>query len=488
MKKLLTAALLLIATTATAQPAHPRLVVGLVVDQMRWDYLYYYNTEYTNGGLRRLLREGYSCENTNIDYAPTVTAIGHSAVYTGTVPALSGIAGNYFCENDSFVYVCSDEGVRGVGADDKKARMSPKRLLASTIGDQLKLSNGFRSKVIGIAVKDRASILPAGHSADAAYWWDQTAGHFVSSTFYMNSLPKWVEDFNKENHTAPGYDLITSNEGVTMTFRMAEAALKNEHLGKGEHTDMLAVSISSTDAIGHTFSTRGKENHDVWMQLDRDMSHFLETLDKEVGKGNYLLFLTADHGAAHNYNYLRQHRIPAGAWEYDKSVKELNAHLKSIYGIEPVIGEDNYQFYLDDKMITTSGLKKQTIVDAAVQWLEQDPQYLFVTDNDHLQQAVMPEAIRQRLINGYRRGRSGEIGIVTAPMHYGATNSPDYRGTTHGQPFPYDTHIPLIFFGWNVPHGSTSSPTNITDIAPTVCQMLHIQTPNAAIGKVIELK
>lgn len=226
--------------------------------------------------------------------------------------------------------------------------MSPRRMLSTTIGDELRLATNFGSRVISIALKDRAAILPGGHSATAAYWWDTSAGHFVSSSFYMNTLPKWVQKFNKENQQKPGFNIKTSNLGVTMTFRMAEQALKNEQLGQHGATDMLCVSISSTDAIGHEYSTRGKEIHDVYMQLDQDLATFLSTLDKEIGQGNYLVFLTADHGGSHNYNFLKQHRIPSGAWDYDKSVSELNSYLCQKFNMTkgPVMGEDNYQFFL----------------------------------------------------------------------------------------------------------------------------------------------
>ncbi len=312
MKKFLTLILLFMAICAQAQVARPKLVVGLVVDQMRWDYLYYYYNEYGEGGLKRLLSEGYSCENCQINYAPAITALGHTSVFTGSVPSIHGIAGNWFYIDDKGTENCQDTTAYTIGGEKSRAgQRSPHLMRTSTIGDELRLSNDYQSRVVGVALKDRAAILPAGHSANAAYWWDDAAGHFVTSSYYMNALPKWAADFNKQHHTAPKYNIKTSTEGVTMTFLMAEAALKGERLGQGDATDMLTVSISSTDAIGHKFSTRGKENHDVYMQLDKDLAAFLQTLDATVGKGNYLFFLTADHGAAHNYNMLRSHKYPA---------------------------------------------------------------------------------------------------------------------------------------------------------------------------------
>lgn len=486
MKKTLLSILLFLVAIipSTAQVERPRLVVGLVVDQMRWDYLYYYYNDYGADGLKRLLDEGFSYENTQINYSPAVTAIGHSSIYTGSVPAFTGIAGNWFWENGQPTYCCADTTVKSVGSNSREGQMSPRKMLGTTIGDELHLATDFHSKVIGVALKDRAAILPAGHSANAAYWWDTSAGHFVSSTFYMNDLPQWVKDFNKANHTKPKFNIKTNDDGVTMTFRMAEAAVDNEQLGQtAGQTDMLTISISSTDAIGHEYSTRGPENKSVYLRLDRDVATFLKHLDEEVGKGNYLLFLTADHGASHNYNLLKSHRIPADGWDYDKSVSELNKYLRSQFPSmtsDPVLGEDNYHFFFNDKAYSAE--EKQKVIDASVEYLKQDPQFLYVVDNEKIAVSSIPEPIKSRLINGIFRGRSGEITVVTRPQIFGATVSPDYKGTSHGQPMAYDVHIPFVLYGWHVDHGESTKPVNITDIAPTICAMLHIQMPDAAIG------
>lgn len=486
MKKTLLSILLFLVAIipSTAQVERPRLVVGLVVDQMRWDYLYYYYNDYGADGLKRLLDEGFSYENTQINYSPAVTAIGHSSIYTGSVPAFTGIAGNWFWENGQPTYCCADTTVKSVGSNSREGQMSPRKMLGTTIGDELHLATDFHSKVIGVALKDRAAILPAGHSANAAYWWDTSAGHFVSSTFYMNDLPQWVKDFNKANHTKPKFNIKTNDDGVTMTFRMAEAAVDNEQLGQtAGQTDMLTISISSTDAIGHEYSTRGPENKSVYLRLDRDVATFLKHLDEEVGKGNYLLFLTADHGASHNYNFLKSHRIPADGWDYDKSVSELNKYLRSQFPSmtsDPVLGEDNYHFFFNDKAYSAE--EKQKVIDASVEYLRQDPQFLYVVDNEKIAVSSIPEPIKSRLINGIFRGRSGEITVVTRPQIFGATVSPDYKGTSHGQPMAYDVHIPFVLYGWHVDHGESTKPVNITDIAPTICAMLHIQMPDAAIG------
>lgn len=488
MKKLfmLVMALCLVACNAGAQLQRPKLVVGLVVDQMRWDYLYYYENEYGEGGLKRLVKEGYNYQNCMLPYVPSVTAVGHSSIYTGSVPALTGIAGNYFCIDDKYVYACTDPSVKSVGSDGKDGQMSPKNLWATTIGDQLHLATDYKSKVIGVALKDRAAILPAGRSADAAYWWDTDAGHFVSSTFYMQTLPKWVTDFNKQYYTKSKFNIKTSNLGVTYTFKMAEAAIDGEQLGQHDQTDMICISVSSTDAIGHQFSTRGKENHDVYMTLDKELASFLSYLDAKVGKGNYLLFLTADHGAAHNFNQLEAHRIAAGGWDYNKTAKDLGTAIQAKFGFQPVITEDNYQIFLNDSIIAAHGVKKQEVVDYAISELRKDPNFLFVVDNEHAAEATVPEPIKTKIINGYCRQRSGEITIIPQAEYFGTSDtSANYKGTQHGQWNPYDAHIPCIFFGWHITPGETNRTTYMTDIAPTVCAMLHIQRPNSCVGEAL---
>ena len=467
-----------------AQVNRPKLVVGIVVDQMRWDYLYYYNKEFVEGGFKRLLAEGYSCENTMIPYIPTVTAIGHSSIYTGSVPALTGILGNSFFINGKNTYCCGDDNVQSVGSSSKEGKMSPRNLLASTIGDELKLATDFKSKVIGVALKDRAAILPAGHSADAAYWWDTSAGHFVTSTYYMDKLPSWAVEFNKKHLQKPGSDIKSKPQGVTMTFDMAEAALKNERLGLGTETDMLAVSVSSTDIIGHMYSTRGPEIHDVYIQLDRDLARFFNTLDAQVGRGNYLVFLTADHGGSHNPNFMRSHKLAAGGFAGWDLTKEINKELQQSFGTKTnfILGENALRIYFDRKSIAEAGLELAKVKAEAKKLFEKRANITYVVDYDNVATQPIAQPIRERIINGYSRERGGDLLIITNPGWVNCPSSPDYKGTNHGLWNPDDSHIPLIFMGWGITPGATSHPTSMTDIAPSVCSMLHIQMPNACVG------
>uniref|UniRef100_A0AB33JM53 Alkaline phosphatase family protein n=1 Tax=Prevotella sp. GTC17262 TaxID=3236797 RepID=A0AB33JM53_9BACT len=460
--------------------------MGLAIDQMRWDYLYYYYDQYGEGGLKRLLKEGFSCENNMINYIPTVTAIGHASIYTGSVPALHGIAGNNFRLGNKMVYSCADPTVQSVGSNSKAGMMSPRNMWATTIGDMLKMATDAKSKVIGVALKDRASILPAGHAADAAYWWDKSVQGYITSTYYMKELPAWVEKFNKANRPAKDVDILGIPDGVTSTFKMAEATIENEQMGMRGQTDMLCVSVSSTDIIGHTYGTRGKENHAVYMRLDRDLAEFFNYLDKKIGRGNYLFFLSADHAGAHNPNVLRRNHIPAGGWDYKATMAALNNHLQQKFGVGNLFN-DIYStaMYLNHDATQKAGLDEKAVKAEAVDFLKADSQFVYVADLDNIASAPINEVVRERAINGYCRGRSGELLVIQRPNMLPYKVSDDYIGTSHSAWNPYDAHIPLVFMGWNVKPGQTSTPTYITDIAPTICQMLHIQMPDACVGNAI---
>jgi predicted AlkP superfamily pyrophosphatase or phosphodiesterase len=530
-----------IANTSATSPALPRpkLVVGIVVDQMRWDYLYRYYDRYQNSGFKRLLNEGYSCENTQVDYIPTVTAAGHSCIYTGSVPALHGIAGNDFIiqATGKQVYCTEDTTVQTVGSTTKTTgQMSPRRLQTTTITDELKLATNFRSKVIGIALKDRGGILPAGHTADAAYWFDDKSGNWITSTYYMKDLPQWVKDFNDQKlaetylkldwnplypidtylqstpdstkyegkfkgMTAPTLPVKTSamykdNLGLirstpygnTITLDLAVAAINAEQLGQHEVPDFLAISLSSPDYIGHQFGINAVEIEDSYLRLDRELATFLTYLDAKVGKGNYTVFLSADHGAAHNTAFLNDHNIPAGVWDDGAALKDLNNMLLDKYKVDKlVLSLNDYQVNLNYHDINYAHLDKEAIKNDCINFLEKQPAVAFVVDMTKAETASIPEELRNRIVNGYSSENSGEIQIILKPAWFTGHGSGDGgpTGTTHGTWNPYDSHIPLVFMGWGIQHGSCTRETHMTDIAPTIAALLHIQTPNGNIGKPI---
>jgi len=520
------------AQKATPLP-RPKIVVGIMVDQMRWDYLYRYYDRYQENGFRRMIREGFSCDNTFIDYVPTITAIGHSTVYTGTVPAIHGIAGNDFIINATgkTMYCTEDSSVQTVGSTSTAGKMSPRNLLSTTITDQLRLATNFRSKVIGVALKDRGSILPAGHAANAAYWFDNN-GAWITSTYYMNDLPEWVKEFNAKKlaekylkqdwntlydiktyvqsaaddntyegkfsgttapvfpvktsgmYTATNFDIIRSTPyGNTITADFAKAAIENEKLGMRGVTDFLAVSFSSTDYVGHRFGVNAIEVEDTYLRLDRDLASLFTYLDTKFGKGNYITFLTADHGAAYNVNFMKDNKLPAGLWSSGGLQRDLNTYLEGIHKVKSLVNSlSNYQVHFNQRVLDSSKLNEAILRKDCLDFLRKQPAIAFAVDIHNIDEAAIPELLKERLINGYNSERSGPIVMVLKPGWYGGTST----GTTHGSWNSYDAHIPLVWMGWGVKHGKSSKRVGMTDIAPTLAALLHIEAPNGCIGESID--
>lgn len=470
----------------------PKLVVGIVVDQMRWDYLDRYYDQFTEDGFRRLTDQGYSCNNCLINYLPTVTAIGHASVYTGTTPAYHGICGNNFYIDGKNVSSCLDESVEPVGSNATNGNRSPHNMLATTIGDQLRLHTDFKSKVVGVSYKDRASILPAGHSANAAYWLDTKNLCFITSTYYMTELPDYVKQMNTTLKNNKEVQKVGEKIGYSplcgdVITDMAIAALKGEKLGQGESTDMLCVSYSQTDVIGHEWGTRGERTDAAYLQLDKNLSLLFQTLDQQVGKGNYLLFLTADHGAAHNWNFMREHKLPAGPIHGSEIKKELENHIATKLGAtKPVIANEmNYRIVLDLQSMAEQGLDLQQVKDAVIEYVKTLPEIITAVDFEQARTSALPQMLLDRVLMGYYPGRCGDIIAIPKPQYYSWWSTAAPTHTTHGEWNPYDAHIPCLFYGWKIPHGATSREVHITDIAPTVCQLLHIQQPNACTGEAI---
>ncbi|MCS6933927.1 MAG: alkaline phosphatase family protein [Chitinophagales bacterium] len=517
---------------AQSVASRPQLVVGLVVDQMRWDFLYRYAEKYTGGGFKRLLNEGYHCAYTQINYSPTYTGCGHASIYSGTVPAVHGIVGNnwYDYTEGKYVYCTADTKCNTVGSASKAGQMSPGRMQVSTITDELRLATNFRSKCIGIALKDRGSILPAGHSANAAYFYDPAEGKWVTSTYYnLSSLPEWVTQFNEQKlpekylqqnwntllpilqywesdeddvpyenplpgeerpcfqHTtsrlSPAYKiLLTTPYGNSFTLRFAESAILHEALGKDAYTDFLAISLSSTDYIGHNFGPNSVEIEDCYLRLDRELEQFFAFLDKHVGKGHYLLFITADHGVAHIPDYLKKKKMHGGVYESDALVKLLNDSLRMATGHDSlVLAYENMHIYFNKKRLQHFRLNESEIKQSIRRWLMQLPGVANVYDLQALCNENIPSTIKEKIVNSIYPLRSGDMYVLVKPNWF--EDMP--RGTTHGTVYPYDTHIPLIWYGWGVKRGTDFSEVHITDIAPTLAAMLKIQEPNGCIGKPI---
>jgi len=516
----------------------PKLVIGIVIDQMRWDYLYRYNDLFkADGGFKRLLNNGFSCENTFIPYVPTVTGAGHTCIYTGSVPAIHGIVGNNWFDNiDNRAYYCTDDStVHAVGDTTVDVRMSPKNMFATTIGDELRMATNFKSKVIGLSLKDRAAILPAGHAANGAYWYDKK-GYFISSSYYMDSVPTWVETFNKrrvadslyslawvkylpwnlttqsyaydqyaedasaysdrpfgKNQSQLPYDLskyigkdyskiATTPQGNVLLEMMAEAAVSNEQLGKGTATDMLTVSFSSPDYIGHAYGPDSYEQLDDYVRLDDVLAKFFNFLDSTVGKGQYTLFLTADHGVSHIPGFDSTHHLPGGYFYGDSTVKEMNQQLAAKFGTDSLVkGIDNFQVYLNHPLIQSASLDKKAIEEWVIHYLQQQTAVAQAFDLKDIGNYPVTAMQKEMVVNGYFPSRAGDVQIIVKPGFVEGGGPAD----SHGVWNPYDSHIPLLWYGWGIKQGASNKEVYMTDIAPTVAALLHIQMPDGCIGKVI---
>lgn len=512
----------------------PKLVVGIVVDQMRWDYLYrYYDRYAANGGFKRMLNQGFACNNTLIPYTPTVTACGHASIYTGSVPAINGITGNFWWDNQEMraVYCTEDKTVKTVGTNTALGMQSPRNMIVTTICDELRLATNFRSKVIGISLKDRGGIIPAGHSANAAYWYDNTVGEWISSTYYMTDLPAWVKTFNGQKNVdkyyQQGWDLLyaantytqsTTDDkkyegkplgsdakgfpydmkkfigksygailstpmGNSFTAEFAKEAITKEQLGADAITDILAVSFSSPDYLGHSFGPNSIEAEDGMLRLDQELGLFLDFLDSKVGKDQYTVFLSADHGVNQVPEFLQENKLPSGRVFVGKVTEQLNSNLKEKYKIgNIVVSDDNYQLHFNHPVLDSAKIDKEELSKWICDYLTVEPGIARVFPLEELNEVPLPPRIREMLNNGYYPKRNGDIQLI---LHSHYMDAYGLTGTTHGLWNPYDAHIPLLWYGWGIKQGKTNRTTYMTDIAPTLAALLHIQEPSGNVGQVI---
>lgn len=513
--------------------SRPKLVVGIIVDQMRHDYLLKYYDRYGAGGFKRMMNQGVVCTNNHYSYAPTVTAAGHASVYTGTTPAVHGIVGNDWTDvlTGKKMYCVDDTTVKTVGTTGKTGVMSPKNLWTSTITDQLRISQNFRNKTIAIALKDRGAILPGGHTANAAYWYDSKEGNWITSTFYMNDLPAWVKQFNSEkqaeNLTKNGWNTLypiqtytqsaedespfegkiagekttsfphvftggnplesirTSPYGNTITKNFALRSVDEEKLGQGTTTDFLAVSFSSPDYVGHTFGPQSIEVEDTYLRLDKDIEDMLNHLDKTVGKGNYLVFLTADHAVAETPGYLNSKKMPGGVFDKVKVMAEIKNALKLSVGTgDLIVGEENSQLYLDHKLMESLRISREMVFATIEKVLFKTEGFSHLIDLKNIEKSTINSVYKELIINGYHPARSGDFMILLKPQWFIGSKT----GTTHSTLYAYDTHVPLLFYGWNLAAKEINEKTNIHDIAPTLANLLKCMEPSGTTGQIIKIK
>jgi predicted AlkP superfamily pyrophosphatase or phosphodiesterase len=518
----------------------PKLIVGIVVDQMRYDFLYRYQAHYGANGFNRLLEGGFSCENTHFNFVPTYTGPGHAAIYSGTTPSLHGIIGNDWWDPEwrAKRYCTADKRFSIVGGTSRSApetgQHSPASLLSSTITDELRLSNNFRSKVAAVCLKDRGSILPAGHIPNACYWFDDASGNWITSSYYPDSagLQPWVRDYNArrwpdtflqktwELGHAPtesfanwnfvgkygnleggfphdfaaarakgGYGVLRFTPyGNTLVTNFAIETINKMELGADEWPDLISISYSPTDYCAHQFGIHAEETEDMYVRLDRELARLLDFLDKKFGKSNVLVFLTADHGGAETPAHMNRLRIPAGVFAESKLEEQLEKALSGAFGLNAnfIQAVENQQIWLNWDALNDFDLKPEDVALAIGDQLRAMPGVYDVLTRQELE--LLPEEYPfvAELRRGIHPRRSGDLIYVLDPAWHADDRLFATGGTTHGSQYAYDTHVPLLWYGWKIQPGETFSPVSITDIAPTLAAMLRIMEPNATTGKVIE--
>ena len=538
--------------TKAQDDSNPKLVVGVIIDQMRADYLYKYQDRYREDGFKRLIRNGFNYKNANVNYIPSETAPGHASIYTGTTPSYHGIIGNSWFDRETNTVEenVSDSLEKIVGSvNDNPYGVSPNKLMSSTITDELKKISNFKSKIISVSIKDRGAILPGGKSADGVYWhdWESSPGYFVSSSFYMETLPNWVDKFNKQEKSDAYLDetwntlypietyissspddntyepslggkisptfpynfktmrekyrdkgsefqlLWISPKGNTLLTEFAITAIQEEKLGKDKYTDFLNISYSVPDVIGHTFGPQSVEMEDIYLRLDNEIATLLKALDTKIGKENYTLFLTSDHGAIENVSFLNNHKLDAAIARTTSDARNLEAFLDTKYGkaswITAVNGNNLYlnKVTIDEQKLTLPIIQKE-----AADYLMTLPEVSFALTADDLQTYVYEEGIRKTIQNGYHVKRSGDVIISYSSgtiIHPNSNIDVEMvNGTVHGSGYSYDTHVPLIWIGKGIKSGESVREVNPIDIAPSLSMFLNIPLPSSSQGKpLIEL-
>jgi predicted AlkP superfamily pyrophosphatase or phosphodiesterase len=500
MKRILACALAA-ASFLAAAPKKPKLVVAIVIDQFRYDYLTRFRSEY-HSGLERLLTKGAVFTNARYIHFPTVTAVGHSTFLSGATPSLSGIIGNdwFDREEGKTVTSVSDSGTKLLGGSGSTAGSSPHRMLVDTLGDEMKMADEGKSKVIGISLKDRAAILPAGHMANGAYWFDGKTGNFVSSTYYFADLPAWVKTFNSDRPAdryhgatwltkvmpavgAPLYSAIDASPFANeMIERLAEAAIQAERLGqRDDATDLLAVSFSANDYVGHAVGPDSPEVHDMGPQTDRVLEKLFHALDLKVGVDNWIVVLTADHGVAPIPEVNAQRKMPGGRLPLGIVSKTVEAALEKRYGQGNwIVSNAEHSIYLNRELIAQKGLNSADVDRTAADSARTIPHVFRVYTREQLINGVFPDEVSQRVMNGYFERRGSDVEVLLDP-YWIFTQT----GATHGTTFGYDTHVPVIFMGPGIRPGRYDKSIAVNDIAPTLATMLDVETPSGSAGRVL---
>ncbi len=500
MKQIFALFTVLAMAAASSGAQTPKLVIAIAVDQFRYDYLLRFRSEYKQG-LDRLLTHGAVFTNAYYQHFPTVTAIGHSAFLTGATPAISGIVANDWFDRETgkSVTSVSDDSVKILGGAGEGGA-SPHRLLVSTVGDELKISDGGRSRVIGISMKDRSAILPSGHMADAAFWFDHRMGIFISSTYYFKGLPDWAKEFNAA-HPADHYkgatwldhhldesgeklynEVYDSPFGNELLEAFAERAVDAEKLGQRGVTDLLTISFSSNDAVGHALGPDSPEVHDISVRTDRTLGKLFQFLDARVGLQNILVVMTADHGVSPVPEVNQARKMPGGRMPPRIVRDTVQAALTKKYGAGDWISSPaEHSLYLNLALIREKKLDRAEVNQTAAEAAMAIPHVGRVYTREQLMKgAVLEDQISRCVMNGFYERRGADVYLLLEPYWMFSAH-----GTTHGTTYSYDAHVPVIFMGPGIKAGRFDETIAVNDIAPTLATLLSIETPSGSVGRVL---
>lgn len=514
----------------------PKLIIGIVVEQMRYDYIARFWNQFGEGGFKRLVNEGTNCRSANYSHFFSQTGVNHATLTTGTTPSYHGIVADewYIPLKDKVINCVDDDKEKTVGGSFESGRLSPRNILTTTIGDEIRLSNFMQSKVVSVALEGKSAVISGGHNPNAAYWYDGESGRWTSGSYYMNDLPLWVNEFNNKKfpdmymarswetklpieqykqcltddnpyeigiegkHTFPyplfelganknkdkfNYKLLKYTPfGNTLTKDFAINTIVSEALGKDESTDLLWISFSATEYIGQNFGTSSIEVMDAFLKLDEDLAHFLSFIDSELGKQNVLIFLTSDHGVAQNPDYLATTKIPVGYFSQISSVSLLKSYLNAVYGKGDWIKHYHaQQLYLNHDLIEESKLNLSDVQTKAAQFLLQFTGVCNTVTANTLQNSYFSDGIFAKMQKGYNQKRSGDVIINLDPGWIEKNGS----ASAHNSSYSYDTHVPLIWYGWKIKRGNVFEKVDMIDVAPTLSYFLDIASPNASVGQPI---
>ncbi len=516
----------------------PPLIVGIVVQEMRYDAIARYAEAMGSGGLLKIFRQGAICNNATYDYMLTESSPGFATIYTGANPCSHGIIADSWYDRTSnkFVSAVNDNKYYTIGSTSETGKVSPLQLSGTTLGDQLKLSNYKRSKIFSISYNNHGAVLPAGRLADAAYWFDEKNGQMISNSYYMKALPVWVLDFNYQNlpnsyldkgwftlksmyeykaalpdnsiyengingqsifpydlrklNTSEDYKILKytpyANEIVK---EFALELIEKESLGKDRYTDLLMINFAATGYVSDIFGIRSVELEDVYLRLDRAISQILDKLDQTLGAKNYLVFLTSDRGSSDTPSFLQDMGLKCTTADIKHYMTLLNAYLRALYGDEKWV--DKYygrQIYLNHLAIERHKLSIKEVQDMASQFLLEIQGIANAIPSSVLLNQNASSGIWKQASNNFYRKRSGDI-IINLEPHCIETNEDNtqanFSNSAQNSSYNYDIHVPLIFYGKNIKNIKVNRKVSITDITPTLTTILQILPPDRSTGEPI---